>query len=100
MCPRYQVGIYNITIYDDINHNIIHHFVPTEYTQKNIQEQELIVRGVKSGLIVGGHYIVEVMVESGGVIRSQNKTFGVLIYIYYKPVANSPKLIQIPYSMV
>ena len=85
MCPRYQVGIYNITIYDDNNHNIIHYFVPTEYTQNNLQEQELIVKEVKSGLIVGGYYIVEVTVETGGVVHSQNKTFSMLTYIYYKP---------------
>ena len=64
MCPRYQVGIYNITVYDDNNH-IVHYFVPTEYTQNNIQEQELIVKEIRSGMIVGRHYVVKVTVESG-----------------------------------
>ena len=78
ICPGYQIGVYNITIYDNNNGDIIHSFRPMELMQKNTEEQALITKEVKSGLTLGRQYVAEVTVESIGMVRNQNKTFGKL----------------------
>ena len=71
------MGIYNITIYDT-DGAVVNHFGPIKYTQQNNSERLLVVKGLKSGLIFGSQYEVEVTVESLGMLRSRRKNFSKL----------------------
>ena len=74
ICPGYQTGTYNITLFDDKD-LVFDQFGPTKYTQENSNGQVLIVRGAWSGIELGNQYEVEVTVESVGVFRSKRKNF-------------------------
>lgn len=74
ICPGYQTGFYNITVYDGYG-NVVKIFSQTEYTQETEEEPVLIVKGVRSGLILNEQYIVAVTVESLGVYHHQRKNF-------------------------
>lgn len=74
ICPGYQTGFYNITIYDD-HGNVVEIFGQTEYIQEREEEPVLIVKGVRSGLILNQQYTLAITVESLGVYRHQRKTF-------------------------
>ena len=76
ICPGYQTGTINISIYDsDNNDNLVHRFGLTEYTQQNLDEPKLIIEELRSELIQGRHYKVEVTVESIGMLRFKQKSF-------------------------
>lgn len=77
ICPEYQDGSYNITVYSNESDNLteLHHFGPTKYTQRNENEQELVVKEVKDGFIFRGHYEVSVSAEIFGIIQSKSKVF-------------------------
>ena len=53
------------------NHNPVHYFGPT----KRILEIRKLLQ------ILGWYYVVEVTVESLGVVRFQNKTFGMYVVL-------------------
>ena len=79
ICPGYQTGIYNITVYDDAYSAAIIDFGPTKYTQESEEEHALIVKEVKSGMSLGGLYIVEVSVESFNSYCLKRKTISKFI---------------------
>ena len=74
VCPGYQTGSYNITIYDSYG-NVVKIFSQTDYTQVREEEPVLIVKGVRSGLSLNQQYILAVTVESLGVHHHQRKNF-------------------------
>ena len=50
--------------------NQTHHIGPIAYQQIYENQQTLITKEIKSGLIIGGHYEMEVVVESLGTVTS------------------------------
>ena len=79
VCPGYQIGSYNISIYAtntlDNSSSLIYHFGPADYTQVNVDERTLLAHELRSGINQGSHYEVEVTVESYSMIRSRRKSF-------------------------
>jgi hypothetical protein len=76
ICPGYQVGTCNITIYTSNHESIIHQLGPIEYTQEDVHEQELIPMEFRNGFILGEHYGISVTAESSGFLRSRTTVFG------------------------
>ena len=80
ICPNYQTGTYNITIYYiNDNESIVHQFGPIEFTQG----QELIVEEVKNGFFLGEHYGINITAQSFGIVRFQATVFGNHDYSQY-----------------
>ena len=79
VCPGYQIGSYNISIYAkntlDNSSSLIYHFGPADYTQVNVDERTLLAHELRSGIYQGSHYEVEVTVESYSMIRTRRKSF-------------------------
>ena len=78
ICPGYQTGSYNITIYGGYG-NVVKIFTQTEYTQETEEKPVLIVKGVRSGLILNEQYTIAVTVESLGVYHHQRKNFSKML---------------------
>ena len=70
ICPYYQTGYYNITIYDIMNDSIILHVGPMEYSQINKSKQTL---EFGTELDSDKYYTVEVIAESIGVVQVKRK---------------------------
>lgn len=72
LCPLYQTGTYNISVYDKTYH-LIQQVGPTEYTQVNEEEQTLIVHQIQSSF---QYYAFEVTTSSVGITHTLRRTFG------------------------
>jgi hypothetical protein len=77
ICTGYQTGTYNMSIYDS-DGAIVDHFGPMKYTQQNNSERVLVFKRLRSGLMLGNQYEVDVTVESLGMVRSRRKNFSKL----------------------
>ena len=76
ICPGYQTGTYNISIYTSNDESIVHQFGPIEYSQEHGNEQKLVVKEVRNGFILGENYGINVTAESIGVFRFRTTSFG------------------------
>lgn len=86
ICAGYQTGTYNLTIFDNSS-VVVDHFGPMKYTQENNSERTLVVKVLRSSLMPGSQYEVEVTVESLGIFRSQRKSVSKLksVVLNYDP---------------
>lgn len=74
MCPVYQTGSYNITVYDSADH-LLNFFGPEVYTQENEENKTLVEKDLQVFLTQGQLYKVTVTSESIGTSISNTTTF-------------------------
>ena len=74
ICRGYQTGMYNITISDN-DGNQVYRFGSVEYRQSTDDRGGLVVKEVKSGLIYGKNYTLEVIASSLGTTTTKRQNF-------------------------
>lgn len=71
ICPSYQVGTYNVSVYD--NHQPIYFVGPNNYTQESIEEPIVIMKEIEAGR---QHYQYKITISSEGITHTKMGTIG------------------------
>ena len=77
ICPGYQRGMYEISIYsDDGSGSLVHSFPPTLHSRENDEDEATIAKEMRTGLTYGVNYTVEVVHATLGIVHTKTKGFG------------------------